>query len=71
VNGLDLSGDATMTWVVLLALLVLVLVVVPLARRRRRLIAPLGSSPLATMSMSAKHEKRKKAALDAATAVLR
>ncbi len=60
-----------MTWVLMSAVLVLAFIVVPLTRRRRRLFIGSGSTPVPTMSVSKKHAKRKKAALDAATAALR
>jgi hypothetical protein len=59
-----------MTWVLWAAVLVPVFVVFPLARRRRRVFTASSSGPVPTMSMSKRHDKKKRAALDSATSVL-
>jgi len=59
-----------MTWMVLAAVLLLTsLSLVPGMRKRR--VFKAGGMPVSTFSISRKHEKRKKAALDAASSALR
>jgi hypothetical protein len=60
-----------MTWVLLPAVLVLLFVVLPLARRRRRLFTGSRPEPISTACALRKHPKKKRDALDAATASLR
>jgi len=60
-----------MTWLLIAAVPVILLVVVPRAARRRRALFALGGQPVSTLSMSRKHDRRKRAALDAASSVLR
>jgi hypothetical protein len=60
-----------MIWLLLVTVPLVLLVVLPRVARRRRLIFSLGGQPVSTLSMSRKHDKRKRAALDAASSVLR
>ena len=58
-----------MTWLLLGAVLVAAVLVFPGMRKRR--VFKTGETPVSTLTISKKHEKKKKAALDAASSVLR
>jgi hypothetical protein len=58
-----------MTWVLLAAVVVVSVLALPGMRKRR--VFKTGEAPVSTLSISKKHEKKKKAALDAASSVLR
>jgi hypothetical protein len=61
--------DAKMTWWLIGAVVVTSVLLLPRMRKRR--IFKTGEGPVSTLSISKKHEKRKKAALDAASSALR
>ncbi|HET9594954.1 MAG TPA: hypothetical protein VFP65_05210 [Anaeromyxobacteraceae bacterium] len=58
-----------MTWLLLGAVVATSLLVLPGLRRRR--VFKTGEGPVSTLSISKKHEKKKQAALDAASSALR